>query len=71
MFEAPASLSVQAAPAGGSGVEASVEVAFEPSSLGEALRDTLILSSPTAGARAQPPRPGSLLRVPRSRHRAT
>ncbi len=49
MFEAAASFSAQAAPAGGSGVEATIEVAFEPSSLGEGLRDTLILTSATGG----------------------
>ncbi len=47
MFEAAGSVSVAAAPAGGSGTEAQLEVAFEPSALGEALRDTLILTSPT------------------------
>jgi hypothetical protein len=46
------------------GVEVEVEVTFEPGTVGEALRDTLLVSSPAAGeytcpllGRCQPPKP--------------
>lgn len=48
-FEAGAQVSAPPAPPGGKGVEVTVEVAFEPSTIGDAIKDTLILTSPTAG----------------------
>lgn len=47
-FDAPASV-VVAAPAGPNGADAEVTVGFEPCELGEAVRDTLVLTSATAG----------------------
>jgi hydrocephalus-inducing protein len=41
--------SVSAPPAGPSGAEVTVEVHFEPTSMGESIRDTLIVSSATGG----------------------
>ncbi len=40
---------VSAPPAGASGSEISVEVHFEPTSMGESIRDTLVVSSSTGG----------------------
>jgi hydrocephalus-inducing protein len=55
---------VVAPPAGPDGCDVEVEVHFEPSIVGEALRDTLVVSSPSAGeyvcpllGRCQPPKP--------------
>lgn len=48
-YEAPATVAAPPAPPGGAGVEVAVEVAFEPSSLGDGARDTLVVSSATGG----------------------
>jgi len=62
VFECPPK--VAAEPAGASGREVEVTVAFEPSTLGENIRDMLIVSSPAAGmyqcpvvGRCMPPKP--------------
>lgn len=54
-FSAQATLSAPAAPPGpAAGVEVSVDVSFEPTALGEAIRDTLLLTSTTGGEYAVP-----------------
>ncbi|KXZ49496.1 hypothetical protein GPECTOR_21g722 [Gonium pectorale] len=64
-FTAPATVAAPAAVAGlAAGSEASLEVTFEPTAIGENIRDTLIVSSPTGGeyqcplvGRCIPPKP--------------
>eukprot|EP00955_Chlamydomonas_euryale_P115431 366348-Chlamydomonas_euryale.AAC.12 len=63
-FEAAATVVAPPAPPGGAGCEASLEVHFEPTALGESIRDTLVLTSPTGGeyevplvGRCLPPKP--------------
>lgn len=72
-FDAP--VTITAPPAGPNGVEVECVVGFEPSAIGEAVRDVLLVSSAAAGAyevplmgQCVPPKPQGPVDVSKVRH---